>query len=233
MGTPDLKKMWRAVYRQAATQAEDQTRGLINEHVYNYPHSAGGGGAGGGLVELGRAVATAGQQDLRVPATGTLPTGYSGLYLIAAGLNNNATTTQNSDVYVFFNDDLATNAGGYSFTYITNQAGTVTVVVGGQWSSAGWNVGYAPAYNASDAMVNWGLSGTIPLHEGTTMPKTGQFVDGGRRGIAGEGPTTRTTTGIYTTAGAGGPNGAITSVTLRCGLLWRAGATFVVYGIKG
>lgn len=230
-GTPTdlqgpLARMWRDVYAKAAGVAEGRTTQLLKQHVYHYPHGAGGeggGGGGGGLVELGRAVATAGQRDLRVPATGSLPTGYSGLYIVATGRNDHATVNQNSDVYLFYNDEV--DFAKYNFGYVNAQLST-NLAAGGSPSVGAIQVGYAPSYDPAGPQSVYSLSGWVPLHEQTALPKAGQFLAVGVRGTAGELPSTRTTMGVYTP----NPAAPITSVSLRCGLFWRAGATLIVYG---
>jgi len=218
-----LARMWRSVYTKAAEVAEARTQELLKYHVYVYPHGEGGGGGGAGLVELGRAVATAGQSDLRVPASGALPTGYSGLTVVATGRNNSATVTQNTDVYLFFNDDV--DYSTYNYRYLEGTA-TGTVVTGNSPGSAALNLGLAPALNAAEPQTVWSLSGVLPLHEGTALPKAGQFLSAGLRQAA-QGPFVRTTMGVY----APSPAVPITSVHLRClSPGWRAGAVFVVYG---
>lgn len=47
-----VRTMWRSVYRKAAEVAEARARELLRDHVYQYPHSAGGGAGGGGWVLL-------------------------------------------------------------------------------------------------------------------------------------------------------------------------------------
>lgn len=214
-----LARMWRSVYQKAAEVAEARTQELLKYHVYVYPH---GGGGGGGLVELGRAVATAGQVTLRVPASGALPTGYSGLVVVGTG--RNAGASGNRDVYLFFNDDTTTTH--YRYSTVAGNPGTGAVTAGGSDSAGAIHLGFAPPVDAAHPETGWGGSGAVPLHEGTAFPQTGQFLSQYQTATELT-PRVLTTAAVYAPA----PPAALTSVALRCLTAgWLAGSTLVVYG---
>jgi hypothetical protein len=215
-------RLWRNVYRKAAEAAEARLGALLRDHVYLFHRDMGTGGGGGGMVELGRAVATAGQLDLRVPTSGALATGYGALQLVASGRNNGA--SGNRDVWLFYNDDVSLPP--YNFSAVQGNPSTGAVITEASDFSFAIRLGYAPAVDGAHPGRAFGLSGTVPLHGATGLPKYAHLVSGYLASPF-VNPLPRHTTGIYAPSGLG----PITSVTLRClSPGWLTGATLIVYG---
>jgi hypothetical protein len=224
--TGPLAGMWRDVYRKAGEVADARAREQLKYHVYTYPHGAGGDGGGGTVepghfVELGRAVATAGQISLRVPVTGTLPLVYGALYVVATGRANGTTAR---DVELIVGDTTNT----YNHTTVTGQRPTGAVAAGGA-TTGNIRLAQAPPADAAEPHTIFALAGTLPLHFPVPgepdWPKVGLFHSTGQR-TAAAGPVVVTTAGVFQSTAA------VTTVSLRCltdG--WAAGSVFIVYGM--
>jgi hypothetical protein len=154
--------MWRDVYAKAAAVAEEKTRELLKYHVYVYPHSAGGGAAGGGLVKIAdRVVAAGGQtQALRLPASGTIAAvAPEATHLLLYGQARTrfappiTGTEFASNVWLSYNDDPIDGAGSlpavwYSWEFHEHDSWNELHDLQGDRDDLGIQLGYCAAEDA-------------------------------------------------------------------------------------
>jgi hypothetical protein len=152
-GGAALAAMWREVYRKAAEVAEARTTELLRQHVYLYPHGAGGGGAGGlGWVLLyeHQVTAGAGESVLRLPDSGTLAQTH-GTLVVELRARSTSAGTDREAVFLELN---GLNAHDYTYSLTRTDAGAVTGFASGV--ATGWDIGACP--RAGAAAGHWGYA---------------------------------------------------------------------------
>jgi hypothetical protein len=156
--------MWRTVYRKAAEVAEQRAVDLLKEHVYRYPHGAGGGGGNWALIEEKTIAAVALALFDAIPGT------YRDLRLVIDGRSaapEDALTPVNVqfNFYSGHNPNTLYRSTGHTGTS-TSPGGGTTHGVGGLNSQPGNTylygaLGYLPGGLATEAAATGVIDATV------------------------------------------------------------------------